>query len=76
MINTCFVPNKQCANGSEWGILWIIWQLWLYEINVITKVTLRIMNDCQAMVAHAFNPSTWETEASRFLSSRLAWSTE
>jgi hypothetical protein len=33
-----------------------------------------IMN--QAVVAHAFNPSTWEAEASRFLSSRPAWSTE
>ena len=28
----------------------------------------------RAMVAHAFNPSTWEAEAGRFLSSRLAWS--
>jgi hypothetical protein len=28
------------------------------------------------MVAHAFNPSTWEAEASGFLSSRPAWSTE
>jgi hypothetical protein len=28
------------------------------------------------VVAHAFNPSTWEAEASGFLSSRPAWSTE
>jgi hypothetical protein len=28
------------------------------------------------MVAHAFNPSTWEAEAGRFLSSRPAWSIE
>ena len=28
------------------------------------------------MVAHAFNPSTGEVEAGRFLSSRPAWSTE
>jgi hypothetical protein len=27
-------------------------------------------------VAHTFNPSTWEAEAGRFLSSRPAWSTE
>jgi hypothetical protein len=33
-------------------------------------------NSSQAMVAHAFNPSTWEAEAGRFLSSRPAWSTE
>jgi hypothetical protein len=28
------------------------------------------------MVAHAFRPSTRETEAGRFLSSRPAWSTK
>ena len=28
------------------------------------------------MVVHACNPSTWKTEAGRFLSSRPAWSTE
>jgi major histocompatibility complex class I len=28
------------------------------------------------VVAHAFNPSTWEAEAGGFLSSRTAWSTE
>jgi hypothetical protein len=28
------------------------------------------------MVAHAFKPSTWEAEAGRFLSLRLAWSTK
>jgi hypothetical protein len=30
----------------------------------------------RAVVAHTFNPSTWETEASGFLSSRPAWSTK
>jgi hypothetical protein len=29
---------------------------------------------CQAVVAHAFNPSTWEAEAGGFLSLRPAWS--
>jgi hypothetical protein len=28
------------------------------------------------MVAHAFNPRTWEAEAGKFLSSRPAWSTK
>jgi hypothetical protein len=28
------------------------------------------------VVAHTFNPSTWEVEAGRSLSSRPAWSTE
>jgi hypothetical protein len=30
----------------------------------------------QAVLAHAFNPRTWEAEAGGFLSSRPAWSTE
>jgi hypothetical protein len=30
----------------------------------------------QAMVVHAFNPSTWEAEAGGFLSLRPAWYTE
>jgi hypothetical protein len=30
----------------------------------------------RAVVAHTFNPSTWEAEAGRFLSSRPAWSTK
>jgi hypothetical protein len=29
----------------------------------------------RAVVAHSFNPSTWETEAGGFLSSRPGWST-
>jgi major histocompatibility complex class I len=29
-----------------------------------------------AVVAHTFNPSTWEAEAGGFLGSRPAWSTE
>jgi hypothetical protein len=34
------------------------------------------MRESQAVVAHAFNPSTWEAEAGGSLSSRSAWSTE
>jgi hypothetical protein len=30
----------------------------------------------QTVVVYASNPSTWEAEAGRFLSSRPAWSTE
>jgi hypothetical protein len=30
----------------------------------------------RAVVAQALNPSTWEAEAGRFLSSRPAWFTE
>jgi hypothetical protein len=33
---------------------------------------------CRAVVAHAFNPSTWEAEASQVyrVSSRTAWATQ
>jgi hypothetical protein len=40
-------------------------------ISVNMKVCLS-----QAVVAHAFNPSTWEAEAGRFLSSRTARDTQ
>ena len=38
--------------------------------------TLQGKQSCHAVEAHAFNPSTWEAEEGRFLSSRPAWSTE
>jgi hypothetical protein len=34
------------------------------------------LNVGRAVVAHTFNPTTWEAEAGGFLSSRPAWSTE
>ena len=34
------------------------------------------MRGCRAVVAHTFNPSTWEAEAGGILSSRPTWSTE
>jgi hypothetical protein len=40
-------------------------------IQRVIKMTTR-----PGMVAPAFNPSTWEAEAGRFLSSRPGWSTE
>jgi hypothetical protein len=36
---------------------------------------LKIIRLSQAVVAQAFNPSTWEAEVGGFLSLRLAWST-
>jgi hypothetical protein len=39
-----------------------------------TKYALLKVGSEPGMVAHAFNPSTWEAEAGRFLSSRPAWS--
>jgi hypothetical protein len=32
--------------------------------------------ESRAVVVHAFNPSTWEAEAGRFLRSRPAWSSK
>jgi hypothetical protein len=42
----------------------------------LTRRSSHIPSDSRAVVAHAFNPSTWEAKAGRFLSSRPAWSTE
>jgi hypothetical protein len=40
-----------------------------------SSLSLRVYR-CRAVLAHAFNLSTWEALASRFLSSRPAWATE
>jgi hypothetical protein len=46
------------------------------QINHLDNpITLKEI-EVPGMVAHAFNPSTWEAKAGRFLSSRPAWSTE
>jgi hypothetical protein len=37
---------------------------------------IRLWKWSRAVVAHAFDPSTWEAEAGGFLSLRPAWSTE
>jgi hypothetical protein len=34
------------------------------------------LGDCWAVVAHTFNPSTWEAEAGRSLSPSPVWSTQ
>jgi hypothetical protein len=50
-----------------------------WAISPARLVFFLIFKTCiysQAVVAHAINPSTWETETGRFLSSRPAWSTE
>ena len=46
----------------------------LKQKNKSTQLKNKILQ--RDMVAHAFNPSTWEAEAGRFLSVRPAWSTE
>jgi hypothetical protein len=62
--------ETRCPSTEEWAQkMWYIDTMEYYSA---------IKNDefSQAVVAHAFNPSTWETEAGRFLNSRPAWSTE
>jgi hypothetical protein len=44
--------------------------------SVDTSIRLRRGKQKPGMVAHAFNPSTWEAEALRFLSSWPALSTK
>jgi hypothetical protein len=51
-------------------------QLGALEILLIFVLTIFNIFFGQVVVAHAFNPSTWEAEAGGFLSSRPAWSTE
>jgi hypothetical protein len=41
-----------------------------------TKQNKTKKKNSRAVVAHAFNPSTWEAEAGGFLSFRPAWSTK
>jgi hypothetical protein len=43
-------------------------------LRIIGNYELKVLPSL-AVVAHAFNPSTWEAEASGFLSLMPAWST-
>jgi hypothetical protein len=53
------------------------WIFFLFiSILQIQKQKENKTNNKPGMVVHAFNPSTWEAEAGRFLSLRPAWSTE
>jgi hypothetical protein len=47
----------------------------LNTIGVGSLISFKILEE-PGVVAHAFNPSTWEAEASRFLSLRPVWSIE
>ena len=40
------------------------------------KIILQKKKKSRVVVVHFFNPTIWETEAGRFLSSRPTWSTE
>ena len=52
-------------------------KIWLNKITgYVKQCCLKIFTYSQAVVAHAFKPSTWEAEAGGFLILRPAWSTE
>jgi hypothetical protein len=42
----------------------------------MTSIQCQDYIPCWVVVAHAFDPSTWEAKAGRFLSSRPTWSSE
>jgi hypothetical protein len=46
------------------------------ELNSISRTHIKKVDPSPAVVAHTFNPSTWEAEAGGFLSLRPAWSTK
>jgi hypothetical protein len=58
-----------CPVNSSWDTGVLFRKFW---------TTLKVLEKYSgwAVVAHAFNPSTWEAKAGRFLSSRAAWSTK
>ena len=45
-------------------------------VTHLSIILLKMLSFGQAVVAHTFNPSTWEAEAGRLLSLGPAWSTE
>jgi hypothetical protein len=63
-----------CMYVCLWDHRWYFNYYSLSIHHIMLKLALKAAR--QAVVAHAFNPSTWEAEAGRFLSSRSAWSTE
>ena len=78
MLNPVFVSNNQQTlkgimqqrekkNGHTiWNILH----------KSVKKNLTKNGNICRVLVVHSFNPSTWEADVGRFLSTRPAWSTE
>jgi hypothetical protein len=54
------------------------WEATQAEFNTLSNLNCPFKNITSqpGVVAHTFNPSTWEAEAGRFLSSRPAWFTK
>jgi hypothetical protein len=72
-VETAGLPMGSPSRSTSWSLSLIQTQ------GLPTSVRWLGSSICfcgQAVVAHAFNPSTWEAEAGRFLNLRPAWSTE
>jgi hypothetical protein len=55
----------------------LIGKMLLYFLDILWCDSLFLLKQTKpGVVAHTFDPSTWEAEAGGFLSSRPAWSTE
>jgi hypothetical protein len=48
----------------------------LSTVQNLWGVEIKNLHESWTVVAHTFNPSTWEAEAGRSLRSSPAWSTE
>jgi hypothetical protein len=66
--------NLDLSLHEEWRNLW--WKESGSRAALRMKADITTLEDSQAVVAHAFSPSTWEAEAGGFLGSRPAWSTD
>jgi hypothetical protein len=69
------------STGGQWttqkvvdDALASLFFLSFFRILKVVVLFLRFIH-LLGVVVHAFNPSTWEAEAGKFLSSRPAWST-
>jgi hypothetical protein len=73
----------ETKNRKRCGVVWcgvvcvcVCVCCFIGELEGLEENLLKKLEGSQAVVAHSFNPSTWEAEAGRFLSSRSARSTE
>jgi hypothetical protein len=71
MAELFFQPSLSFFYNSRTEEYYLLEHLLLLLILFLLKILF-----WPGVVAHTFNPSTWEAEAGGFLSSRLAWSTE
>jgi hypothetical protein len=64
--------EKKCLCQAWWSQVRILFVLFITKLDYFWRKEMSLLG----VVEHTFNPSTWEAEAGRFLSSRPAWSTE